>query len=88
MKRGIAALFLVLIAFYMGASNRDRCAADPPECGQVCHILCADGCATAPMPVAPTAPPPDPEPPRGYECEQAEHRVDLKAEPEKDPPRA
>ncbi len=88
MKRWIAGLFLVLLAFYVGASNRDRCVDDPSDCAQVCHILCADGCAAAPMPVAPVAPPPDPEPPRTYECAKAEHLVSLKSEPEKDPPRA
>ena len=29
MKRWIAGLFLVLIAFYVGASNQDRCIDDP-----------------------------------------------------------
>lgn len=87
MKRWIAGLFLVLIAFYVGASHQDRCIEGPSDCGQVCHIICADGCATAPMPVAPVAPPPDPEPVRSYASEQAEHLVSLKAEPEKDPPR-
>ena len=88
MRRWVAALFLVLAAFYLGASIQDRCAEGPSDCGQVCHILCNDGCATAPIPEPPIPPPHDPLPGRSFEAERVEHVVCLEPEPEKDPPRA
>jgi hypothetical protein len=89
MRRWIAALFLTITVFYLGASRIDRCTdrvAD--DCAPVCHILCADGCAVAPLPVAPTPPPPDPLPRAPHEHEQASALVSLEIEPEKDPPKA
>lgn len=88
MRRWIAAFFLVLIAFYLGAGSVDRCEDSPSERVQVCHILCGDDCATAPIPQAPVPPPPDPLPGLPFEAERAEHLVSLNIEPEKDPPRA
>lgn len=88
LRRWVAGLFLILALFYVGASIQDRCADSCPDSVPVCHLLCSDGCATAPMPVAPVAPPPDPEPIRSFESGPAEHLVSLKAEPEKSPPRA
>lgn len=87
MKRWVAAFLLVLFAAYLGASSGDRCADGDPECAQVCHVLCQDGCATAPLPEAPVPPPADPLPCPHFAAERAEHLVSLDPEPEKDPPR-
>ncbi len=88
MRRWIAVVFLVLIAFYLSAGSSDRCGDNPSNEVQACHILCSDGCATAPIPEAPAPPPPDPLPGLRFEAERAEHLVSLNIEPEKDPPRA
>lgn len=89
MRRWIAALFLALTVFYIGASRIDRCADRAiDDCAPVCHMLCADGCATAPLPVTPTPPPPDPLPHAPYKHGQAPDLVSLDIEPEKDPPKA
>lgn len=88
MRRWIAALFLVLAAFYLGASSVDKCEDSKADCVQVCHIICGDGCATAPLPATPTPPPPDPLPSASYEHEQAPALISLHIEPEKDPPKA
>lgn len=87
MRRGIAALFLVLIAFYLGAGGMDRCEENPSDGVQVCHLLCEDGCATAPIPTAPAPPPPDALPSPRFVAEQVEQLLSLQPEPEKDPPR-
>ena len=88
MRRWIAAMFLVLVAFYLGAAGVERYEDCNADCVQVCHILCADGCAVAPLPSTPTPPPPDPLPRAGYEHEGAPKLVSLDIEPEKDPPKA
>ena len=88
MRRLIAAVFLVIIAFYLGAGGVDRCDDGPSDGVQVCHILCSDGCATAPIPVPPLPPPSDPLPRPRFEVQRAEHLATLDIEPEKDPPRA
>ncbi len=89
MRRWIAALFLALTVFYLGAAGVDRCEDRvSDDCSQVCHILCADGCAVAPLPVTPTPPPPDPLPRAPHEHGQAPTLVTLDIEPEKDPPKA
>lgn len=88
MRRWVAAVFLVLIAFYLGGGTLDRCEDNPSDGVQVCHILCSDGCATAPIPKPPMPPPPDPLPSPQFEAERVEHVVNLDIEPEKDPPRA
>lgn len=87
MRRCIAAVFLVLIAFYLGGGSMDRCEDSPSDGVQVCHILCSDGCATAPIPKPPMPPPPDPLPRPRFEAERIQHLVNLDIEPEKDPPR-
>ncbi len=87
MRRWIATAFLLLIAFYVGVAQVDQCSGEPDDCGQICHILCNDGCATAPVPVAAVAPPPDPLPKPVY-AETVVHSVlSLDLEPEKSPPR-
>ncbi len=88
MRRWVSAFFLLLIAFYVGAAQMDRCDDRPNDCGQVCHVLCNDGCATAPIPEPPMPPPPDPLPRPNFEAEWTEHLVNLDIEPEKYPPRA
>mgnify|MGYP001619937401 CR=1 FL=1 len=88
MRRWVAAIFLVLIAFYLGGGSLDRCDDGPLKEVQACHILCSDGCATAPIPQPPAPPPPDPLPRPRFEAEGAKHLVNLDIEPEKDPPRA
>ena len=87
-RRWIAVLFLVITAFYLGAAGLDRCDDNKAGCVQVCQILCADGCATAPLPSSPTPPPPDRLPRAPYEQEKAPQLINLDVEPEKDPPRA
>ncbi|MBL0210962.1 MAG: hypothetical protein IPQ13_08650 [Holophagaceae bacterium] len=88
MRRWIAALFLVLTAFYVGAAGLDRCEDGNTECVQICQLLCSDGCSVAPLPTTPTPPPPDPLPRNRYEHEQAPALISLNIEPEKDPPKA
>lgn len=88
MRRWIACFFLVLVAFYLGAGSFDRCDEVPTEQGQVCHILCSDGCATAPVPATPAVPPPDPMPKRVYDAARAYPILELDRQPEKAPPRA
>lgn len=88
MKRWIAAIFLALAVFYLGAASADRCSEERSDCVQVCHIVCADGCTTAPLPVAPKPPPPDPLPRSRHGQERVDHLITLVIEPEKDPPKA
>lgn len=88
MKRGIAALFLVLIAFYLAPVGVDRCEENPSGGVEVCHLLCEDGCATAPIPEPPAPPPPDVLPRLRFETDRIEQLISLQPEPEKDPPRA
>lgn len=89
MRRWVAALFLALTVFYLGASGIERCENRVvDDCAPVCHITCADGCAVAPLPVTPTPPPPDPLPRAPHEHGQAPTLVSLDIEPEKDPPKA
>ncbi len=88
MRRWVATVFLLLIAFYVGASHCDRCSETPGEEGQVCHLMCSDGCATAPIPMAPTPPPPDPLPKAVYEETVDCPILNLDLEPEKTPPRS
>jgi len=89
MRRWIAILLLCLASIYLGATGLDACIEGPDDdCAPVCHILCADGCATVPVPEAPQPPSPDP-PPRP--CFAPEPVVDLGSlaiKPEKEPPRA
>lgn len=88
MKRWIATLFLLLVAFYIGAAQLDRCDEAPNDCGQVCHILCNDGCATAPVPVPPGPPQPDSMPKPVYDASIVHPVLAFDLEPEKAPPRA
>jgi hypothetical protein len=87
MKRWVAVIFLLLTAFYLGASAADHCGERPPGEAQVCHVLCNDGCATAPIPIPPQAPRQDPLPQPNFETERVEHLMSLAIEPETDPPR-
>ena len=88
MRRWVAALFLLVIAFYLGAAGRDGCDQKPKVDAPVCQLLCADGCATAPLPVSPVAPEPDPLPREMHPGERPVNLVSLDLAPEKDPPRA
>lgn len=89
MKRWAAILIICLASFYLGATGLDECADGVnDDCAPICHIFCADGCATVPVPDSPAPPAPDPLPRLCYEAEYAEHLVSLVIEPEKDPPRA
>jgi hypothetical protein len=88
-KRWVAILLLCLASVYLGATGVDRCAEGPEDdCAPICHILCADGCATVPVPEAPVPPSPDPQPCLCFTAERAGTLVSLDIEPEKDPPRA
>ena len=88
MRRWVAILFLLLVAFYLGMCPVDRCDESPREQGQVCHILCNDGCATAPIPVAPVAPAQDPLGKRVYVDTMERPVLSFDLEPEQAPPRA
>lgn len=91
MRRWVAILLLCLSSLYLGATSLDACAGGPPgdDCAPpICHILCADGCATAPVPEAPAPSPPDPLPQHRFLAERIEDLVSLELEPEKEPPRA
>lgn len=87
MKRWIALCFLFLIAFYTGATAFDPCEDRPAMEPPVCHILCSDGCATAPLPAAPVPPPPDPLPSPDYAAEPTSQLAQLDLEPLTTPPR-
>ena len=89
MRRWAAILLLCLASFYLGATSLDTCAEGvQDDCAPVCHIFCADGCATVPVPDRPVPPVPDPLPSPSFEAERDDHLVSLDIEPEKDPPRA
>jgi hypothetical protein len=88
MKRWLAVVFLLLIAFYLATTGVDRCTDQPSDQGQVCHILCSDGCATAPVPEAPEPPAPDALPRPVYQIAVIKRVASLDLEPEKAPPRA
>lgn len=88
MKRWVAILLLCLVSFYLDATSLDQCTEGVNDnCAPICHIFCADGCATVPVPEAPVPPAPDLMPRTRYEVKQAEQLVSLVVEPEKDPPR-
>ncbi len=88
MRRWAAILLLCLATFYLGATSLDQCTEGVnDDCAPVCHIFCADGCATVPVPETPVPPAPDPLPRLLYEAERAVQLVSLFIEPEKDPPR-
>lgn len=89
MKRWVTILLLSLASFYLGATSLDQCSDGVnDDCAPVCHIFCADGCATVPVPESPVPPDPDPLPHIRYEAERAENLISLAVEPEKDPPRS
>lgn len=77
----------MLIAFYLGAGAIDRCEEQAEDRAPVCHILCGDGCATAPLPLAPRSPAPAVPHPAPYPSERADHPASLVLEPEETPPR-
>ncbi|HLO69200.1 MAG TPA: hypothetical protein VK188_19430 [Holophaga sp.] len=86
-RRWIALAFLFLVVVYVGATAFHPCDERPLEETQVCHILCNDGCATAPIPAAPAPPPADPLPRPRFEAERPASLATLPVEPEKEPPR-
>jgi len=88
MRRWIAILLLCLASVYLGATSLDRCAESVvDDCAPVCHILCADGCATVPVPETPVPPSPDASPRPCFVAERVVDLVSLDIEPEKEPPR-
>ena len=87
MRRWVAILFLLLVAFYASAARPDPCEQDGVDRGQICHILCNDGCATAPVPVAPVPPAAVPRPRPSYGETPASAVLSLELEPERTPPR-
>jgi hypothetical protein len=89
MRRWAAVLLLCLIGLYLGAAGVDRCAGTPDDaCAPVCHILCSDGCATAPVPEPPVPPAPDPLPRVSHDPAPAAMPSARTVEPEKTPPRS
>ena len=88
MRRWIAILLLCLASVYLGATSLDQCAEGPEDdCAPICHILCADGCGTVPMPEPPRPPAPDPLPDPPFLVERSTGLISLDIEPEKEPPR-
>jgi hypothetical protein len=88
MRRWIAILLLCLASVYLGATSVDLCNEGPgDDCAPVCHIFCADGCATVPVPDTPAPPSPDPLPRPCFQAEPAECVISMDLEPEKEPPR-
>lgn len=90
LRRWMAVFLLGLVGFYLGAAGADRCVDEgsAEACPPICHLLCSDGCATAPVPEAPVPPPGDALPGPRFLVERAADLVSLSPEPEKDPPRA
>jgi len=89
MRRWIAILLLCLASIYLGATGLDACIEGPDDdCAPVCHILCADGCATVPVPDTPVPPLPDAPLRPSFVAERVVDLVNCEIEPEKDPPRA
>lgn len=89
MRRWLAILLLCLASVYLGATSLDPCAEGPgDDCAPMCHILCADGCATTPVPETPVPPASGPLPQSRFMIERIEDLVSLDIEPEKEPPRA
>lgn len=89
MRRWTAILILFLASFYFGATSLDQCSNGiKDDCAPICHIFCADGCATVPVPEAPVPPSPDPLPRSMFVADTIENFVSLNIEPEKEPPRA
>ena len=88
MKRWVAILLFCLIGAYLGATGVDECAGSPDEaCAPVCHLLCSDGCATAPVPEAPMPPSPDHLPRITFNVSPPSLPLMRTVEPEKTPPR-
>lgn len=88
MRRWVAVLFLCMLAAYLGATCVDPCGEGPSDaCAPLCHVLCADGCATAPVPETPVPPSTDSLPRPSFTAEPVEHLASLTIEPEKEPPR-
>lgn len=89
LRRWTAVLLLALVGLYLGAAGTDRCLDEGPveACPPLCHLLCSDGCATAPMPEAPAPPPGDTLPEPCFLADRVADLVSLRPEPEKDPPR-
>lgn len=89
MRRWVAILLLCLASLYLGATGVDQCAEGlEDDCAPICHILCADGCATVPVPDVIVPPLPDPHPRPRFEIQPGVPLVTLETEPEKDPPRS
>lgn len=89
MRRWVAILLLCLASIYLGTTSLDQCAEGVgDDCAPVCHIFCADGCGTVPVPEAPRPAAPDPLPGPRFEVEPVERLICMDLEPEKDPPRA
>ena len=89
MRRWVAILLLCLASVYLGATSLDQCAEGlDDDCAPICHVCCADGCGTVPVPEAPAPRTPAPLPSPRFEAKRIVDLVSLDIEPEKDPPRA
>jgi hypothetical protein len=88
MRRWLAVLLLCLVGAYLAATGSDDCGGSRDDtCAPVCHLLCADGCAAAPMPTPPVAPPADPLPRPRFQQSPAVQPLIRAVEPEQTPPR-
>jgi hypothetical protein len=88
MRRFITILLLCLASVYLSATYVDPCGEGPvDDCAPICHILCADGCASVPVPEIPASPLPEPTPGISYKESVDQPILSLGLEPEKEPPR-
>ena len=88
MRRWIAFLFLLLLAFYLHAGSQDCCGQAAMEPGQCCHLLCSDDCSNPTVPAGSQASIPHPRPKPVYAETVACPVLSLDLEPETSPPRA
>lgn len=88
-RRSAALTLLLLVALFLGLASQDNCHPDHEHRGgsEIVHILCADGCAVAPLPEIPTLRLPDPLPEPSYVVPVPSGPLGAPREPEEAPPR-
>lgn len=87
LRRWVAAVFLLMMAFYVTEGLHSHCHEGEEAHHQVCTLVCSDGCATAPIPKSPVPPPPDALPEAVYAETAVLPILNFDLEPETGPPR-